>query len=83
MRIYIKVTDSLRRKLASRFNVSKPTVWSALNYLTKSDLAEAIRQYALNHGGAIEEQCFIPNCRTECIFLILVDSIIEIITEKG
>ena len=65
MRIYIKVTDSLRRELASRFNVSKPTVWSALNYLTKSDLAEAIRQYALNHGGAIEEQCFIPNCRTE------------------
>ena len=65
MRIYIKVTDSLRRDLASRFNVSKPTVWSALNYLTKSDLAEAIRQYALNHGGAIEEQCFIPNCRTE------------------
>ena len=33
MRIYIKVTDSLRRELASRFNVSKPTVWSALNYL--------------------------------------------------
>lgn len=65
MRVYIKVTDSLRRELASRFEVSKPTVWSALNYLTKSDLAEAIRQYALAHGGAIEEQNFVPNCRTE------------------
>lgn len=65
MRVYIKVTDSLRRELASRFNVSRPTVWSALNYLTNSDLSEAIRQYALGHGGAIEEQSFIPNCRTE------------------
>lgn len=65
MRIYIKVTDSLRRELASRFNVSRPTVWSALNYLTNSDLSEAIRQCALEHGGAIEEQNFIPNCRTE------------------
>lgn len=65
MRIYIKVTDPLRKELASKFKVSKPTVWSALNYLTKSDLSEAIRQYALEHGGAIEEQNFIPNCRTE------------------
>ncbi len=65
MRTYIRVPDALRKELISRFGVSRPTVWSALNYVTRSDLAEAIRQYALERGGAIEEQNFIPNCRTE------------------
>lgn len=65
MRTYIRVPDALRKELISKFGVSRPTVWSALNYLTAGDRPEAIRQYALQHGGSIEEQNFIPNCRTE------------------
>lgn len=65
MRTYIRVPDALRKELIAKFGVSRPTVWSALNYLTAGDRPEAIRQYALQHGGSIEEQNFIPNCRTE------------------
>lgn len=65
MRTYIRVSDSLRRELVDRFEVSRTSIWSALNYLTNGDRPEAIRQYALSHGGSIEEQNFIPNCRTE------------------
>ena len=65
MRIYIKVTDGLRNKIVQKFKFSKVSVWSALNYLTYSKKAEAVRRYALEHGGSIVEQDFIPNCRTE------------------
>lgn len=65
MRTYIRVPDSLRKELASRFKVSRTSVWSALNYLTNGDRPESIRQYALANGGSIEEKSYIPNCRTE------------------
>lgn len=65
MRTYIRVSDSLRRELVDRFEESRTSIWSAINYLTNGDRPEAIRQYALSHGGSIEEQNFIPNCRTE------------------
>lgn len=65
MRIYIKVPDSLRQQLIREFKVSRVTVWSALNYLTGGEQPDSIRRYALDHGGAIEEKEFIPNCRTE------------------
>lgn len=65
MRTYIKVSDPLRRDLINRFKVSRTSVWAALNYLTREGRGPAIRQYALEHGGAIMEEDFIPNCRTE------------------
>ena len=65
MRIHIKVADSLRVELAETFQLSKVSIWSALNYLTFSDRAESVRRYALEHGGSIVEQDFTPNCRTE------------------
>ena len=65
MRIHIKVADSLRVELAEKFQLSKVSIWSALNYLTHSERAEAVRRYALEHGGSIVEQDFTPNCRTE------------------
>ena len=52
-------------ELAEKFKLSKVSVWSALNYLTNSERAKAIRNYALDHGGALVDQDFIPNCRTE------------------
>lgn len=65
MRTYIKVSDPLRRDLCVRFKVTRATVWSALNYITRGGRSPYIRQYALEHGGAIVEDDFIPNCRTE------------------
>lgn len=65
MRIFIKVTDGLRNEIVRKFKFSKVSVWSALNYLTNSAKAESVRRYALEHGGSIVEQDFIPNCRTE------------------
>ncbi len=65
MRTYIKVSDHLRRDLISRFKVTRASVWAALNYITRGGRGPAIRQYALDHGGAIVEEDFIPNCRTE------------------
>lgn len=65
MRIHIKVADSLRVELAEKFQLSKVSVWSALNYLTNSERAQAVRDYALKHGGSIVDQDFSPNCRTE------------------
>lgn len=65
MRTFIKVSDPLRRDLVNKFKVSKPTVWAALNYITRGGNGPAIRRYALSHGGAIVEEDFMPNCRTE------------------
>lgn len=44
-----------RKMLMTLFKVSKPTVWAALRYKTKSPLAEKIRQTALAKGGQIYE----------------------------
>lgn len=65
MRTYIKVSDSLRNKIVQKFNVSRVSVWSALNYLTHSKLSDDVRRFALENGGSIEEENFMPNCRTE------------------
>lgn len=65
MRIFIKVSDTLRNELIKKFSLSKVSIWSALNYLTYSDRAESVRRYALEHGGSIVEQDFIPNCRVK------------------
>lgn len=65
MRTYIKVSDSLRNKIVQKFNVSRVSVWSALNYLTHSKLSDDVRRFALENGGSIAEENFMPNCRTE------------------
>lgn len=65
MRTYIKVSDPLRRDLCVKFKVTRATVWSALNYITRGGKSPDIRKYALENGGAIVEEDFIPNCRTE------------------
>ncbi len=65
MRTYIKVSDRLRAELAKRFGLTNSSVWRALNYLTAGGRSPEVREYALSHGGAIAEDDFIPNCRTE------------------
>ena len=45
--------------------MTRTSVWAALNYITRGGNGPSIRRYALEHGGAIVEENFIPNCRTE------------------
>lgn len=68
----INLPKSKKAKLRRVFGVSHVTVWSALNYLTDSQLAKKIRDAALADGGVVENSVvvpegFIPNCRTEFV----------------
>lgn len=45
-----------RQKLARDFGVSLPTVRSALNGITRSELADEIRKEALRRGGEIYQK---------------------------
>ena len=54
------------------FGTSRVTVWSALNYVTNSELAEKIRRAALAEGGIVEchisvPEGFMPNCQTDYV----------------
>lgn len=65
----INLPKNRRARLRRTFGVSGVTVWSALNYLTNSPLAEKIRRAALADGGVIENHItvpegFMPNCET-------------------
>lgn len=63
----INLPKNKRARLCRTFGTSGVTVWSALNYVTNSPLAEKIRRAAIAEGGVIENQItvpegFMPNC---------------------
>lgn len=64
MKSCIKISERLRVELMIRYQVTRRTVLSALCYVTNSKKANAIREYALSHGGVYTEEQFVPNCRT-------------------
>lgn len=41
------------------------SLWRILNYVSNSNRAKEIRQFAINNGGLLMEEDFIPNCKTE------------------
>lgn len=55
MKKKIVVSEALRKEISEKFNVGRVTVWRALNYVSGIDKSQAIRRYALSHGG--EEIC--------------------------
>lgn len=68
----ITLSKNKRARLCRTFGTSGVTVWSALNYVTNSPLAEKIRRAALAEGGVIENQItvpegFMPNCETNFV----------------
>lgn len=68
----ITLPKNKRARLCRTFGTSGVTVWSALNYVTNSPLAEKIRRAALAEGGVIENQItvpegFMPNCETNFV----------------
>ncbi len=50
----IKVSLEGRRKLAERYKVRRETIYNALGNRSQSELAEHIRQDALNEFGGVE-----------------------------
>ena len=52
----INLPKNKRARLCRTFGTSGVTVWSALNYVTNSPLAEKIRRAAIAEGGVIENQ---------------------------
>ena len=65
MRTYIKVDKDLRYQMMSEFGISRNSLYENLNGLTKSQLGENIRAYALAHGGKLVCEAFVPSCETK------------------
>lgn len=65
MRTFIQVSGQLRRTIVEGFSVPRKAVWEALHFVSNSERARKIRSYALAHGGSIQDEDFVPNCRTE------------------
>lgn len=69
---YIDLPKEKKALLRRMFDTTGVTVWSALNYVTNSDLARRIRSAAMANGGVVKNTIitpdgFMPNCQTECI----------------
>jgi len=47
----IILSDGKKKELAAAFGYSRQTVWAALNYKTKSPVANMLRKAALERGG--------------------------------
>lgn len=65
MRTYIKISEPLREELINAFGVDRTTIYRAAHYISNSDQSEAIRNYALAHGGYQIRENFTPECSTE------------------
>ncbi len=69
---FIDLPNAKKAQLARLFGKSRQTIWAALNYVTDSDLAKAIRRKALQMGGIVKNnfqtpEGFMPNCETKYI----------------
>ena len=65
----IEIPIGFKKTLMEKFQTSSPTVWAALNFITKSDFAKQIRAEAIRMGGVTKSddpdtESFIPNCET-------------------
>ena len=63
---YIALHRDIKKRLEREFNVSHVTIWSALNYITKSTLSTNIRKAAIKYGGVVVNgrtpEGWQPNC---------------------
>lgn len=66
---YIDLPKEKKALLRRTFGTTAVTVWSALNFVTNSDLAKRIRAAAMAGGGVVKNSIttpdgFMPNCQT-------------------
>ena len=59
----------VKKEMIETFRTTKETLWSALNFTTKSSFANMLRTAAYERGGVLytgpkHEREFIPNCET-------------------
>lgn len=69
---YIDLSKEKKALLRRMFDTTGVTVWSALNFVTNSELARRIRSAAMANGGVVKNTIttpdgFMPNCQTECV----------------
>ena len=65
MRQYIKVDKSLREDIVEKFNITGRALHKILHYLSNSKRANDARHYALEHGGQLIREEFVPVCTTD------------------
>lgn len=66
---YIDLPKGKKALLRRTFSTTGVTVWSALNFMTHSELARRIRAAAMAQGGVVRNtittpEGFMPNCQT-------------------
>lgn len=69
---YIDLPKEKKALLRRTFDTTGVTVWSALNFVTNSDLAKRIRAAAMASGGVVKNTIvtpdgFMPNCQTDYV----------------
>lgn len=53
MRTYIRINDEVRREILADFGITDRALWKILHFLSGSNRADSIRQFALSHGGTL------------------------------
>lgn len=48
---FIPIPTDGTKKIKAKFRTSQPTVWAALHFITNSELAIEIREYAMKEWG--------------------------------
>lgn len=84
----IKITPAEREVLQQRFDVGRNYVQQVLSFAKNGPTAEKIRREALQMGGRYVDPDFVPNCRTQYISGMIVQTFgenvrLEICRENG
>lgn len=64
MREYIKCSTELRAKIMKEYGLSPAGFWKIMRFRSSSDNANRIRQHAIEMGGKLTDDDFVPNCKT-------------------
>lgn len=84
----IKITPAEREVLQQRFDVGRNYVQQVLSFSKNGPTAEKIRREALQMGGRYVDPDFVPNCRTQYISGMIIQTFgenvrLEICRENG
>lgn len=74
---HIKVTPEERKKLEDRFHAKKNYILQVLAFTKNGPTAERIRREALQMGGRYVDPDFAPNCRTQYLGGMIVQTFAE------
>lgn len=78
----IKITPKERERLQERFNVGKNYIQQVLSFSKHGPTAERIRLEAIQMGGRYVDPDFAPNCRTEYLGGMIVQTFADQVVLK-